>query len=115
MRRTTNNGSLPFELIILVGDYDLARQGELQQEFAAARSLELAVIDMRCVTFLDSTALTELPSLKNQLTGPAIVRIVGAPAHICKLFHSTGLDKTFDLHDSFATASVPFLSLVPDR
>lgn len=97
------------------GDYDLARQPELKSQLAAARPLELAVVDMRDVTFLDSTALTELITLKKQMMGRATVRIIGAPAPIRKLLHSTGLDKLFDLHESYASAMVPFLSLVPDR
>lgn len=115
MRRIANDGSLLFELIVLNGDYDLARGPELRDLFAAAHSLELAVLDMREVTFFDSTALTELIGLKKQMATPATVRIIGAPAHIRRLFHSTGLNKLFELHESYVSAKVPFLSLVPDR
>ena len=104
---------ITFATIVLQGRYDRARQQELQSQLSAAFSLELALLDVRDVTFLDSLSLTELIKLKDQMAHPAVIRIVGAMPHIRKLFDITGLSKLFEMHDSLAAAAAPVLSLAP--
>jgi len=95
-------------LIVLHGEYDLARQQELRHGFAASPLFEVVQIDMRDVTSIDATALSEFVRLKERMWGFGTVRIIGATPHICRLFHITGLDVRFEMHDSFRNAAVPF-------
>jgi len=96
-----------FALIALQGEYDLARQPELRSQLAAGTGFELVLLDLHDVTFIDATALTEFIRLKKQLAGPAVVRVFGVTPHIRKLFHVTGLNTRFEIHDSLLSACRP--------
>lgn len=113
MPTTTKPRSPTFALILLDGEYHLARQKELWSQLSAAASLELALLDMHDVTFLDTAALAEFIRLRKRMASPAIVRIVSARSHIRRLFDITGLSKMFEFHDSFASAVVPLPSGAP--
>lgn len=110
---TTKRRSPNSTVIVLDGDYDLARQEELRHEFAAMTLFEVVQIDMRKVISIDATALAEFVRLKERMLGFGIVRIVGATPHVQRLFHITGLDTQFEMHDSLGSATVSFLSSAP--
>ena len=102
-------------LIVLHGEYDIARRVELRSQLAPVTALKLVLLDMRDVSFIDATALWEIVNLKRRMASPAIVRIIGATPHISKIFQLTGLSEVLELHDSFASASEGFLSLATSR
>ena len=95
-----------FALIALEGEYDLSRQVELRTQLDAASLLEVALLDMRHVTSIDGTTLTELIKLRERMPGQAVIRIFGASAAIRRLFHNTGLDRRFEMYDSFSDTSL---------
>jgi anti-anti-sigma factor len=75
--------------------------------------MKLVLLDMRDVSFIDSSALGEIVSLKRRMASPGVVRIIGATPQITKVLHLTGVSKVLELHNSFASACVGFLSLAP--
>jgi anti-anti-sigma factor len=102
-------------LIVLQGEYDLARREDLRSQLGPGTALNLVLLDMRDVTFLDATALGEIVSLRRRMASPAVVRIIGATPHIRKIFDLTGVSTVFEMHDSFASACEGFLSVAPSR
>lgn len=83
----------------LFGDFDFSRKGELEQLLAAAAKADLAVIDLRDVSYLDSSVLTSLMGLKKRLDShpqPGIVRIVGANESLRRIFTICGLERYFE-------------------
>jgi len=96
--------SAQYALIRLQGEYDIARQEELRCQLAPAHVAPIALLDMRDVTFMDASALTQLIRLKRQMPDPAVVRMVGVLPDIRRLLDITGLAKTFEIHDTLAGA-----------
>ena len=86
----------------VAGEVDLANAHELAQVGLAAlaeRALTVTV-DMRDVTFLDSTGLAALVTINNQAQQDGATLVVrNAPPRILHLFAVTGLDKVFTFVD----------------
>jgi anti-anti-sigma factor len=107
---TTSTGLPPspsFALVDLHGEYDLTRQLELRAQLAAGAGFELVLLDMNDVTFIDATALTEFIRLKSKMAGSAVIRLFGLTPPIRKVFHVTGLNARFEIHDSLVSACRP--------
>lgn len=94
-----------FALIALEGEYDLSRRDELRSQLDAAALLDLALLDMRHVTSIDATGLGELIKLRQRMPEFSVIRVIGASQAIRRLFHNTGLDGRFEMHDSFSDTS----------
>jgi anti-sigma B factor antagonist len=86
----------------LDGEFDLSAADRVEE---ALRSLEaerpaVVVIDLRGVTFLDSTGLRTITSADARARdGDYELRIVRAPEAVQKLLHVTGMDKILPLVD----------------
>jgi anti-sigma B factor antagonist len=83
----------------VVGEIDLATAPQLQSAFddlAPDTSLKL-VLDLRDVTFLDSTGVGVLINGRRQLSGEGAMRIVSTQTSIIKLFALTGLTEVFPI------------------
>jgi anti-anti-sigma factor len=91
-----------FALITLEGEYDLSRRDELRSQLDAATLRDVALLDMRHVTLIDAAGLGELIKLRERMADPAVIRVIGASRSIRTLFHNTGLDLRFEMHDSFS-------------
>lgn|GEM_PF-1306459 len=99
MTRTPNGAGDEPVLIELSGEYDLARRDELEQQLSSAYTAAIAVIDLRDVTYIDSTALACLIRLKKRMTehGPAIVQLRSVQPQVFRVFELTQLDKVFEV------------------
>jgi len=91
-------------LIVLHGDYDIARRHELRVQLEPASSMRLVLLDMRKVTYMEARALAEVIALKRRMPGPAVVRMIGVLPNIRRLLDITGLLKIFELHDTLTNA-----------
>jgi len=83
-----------YHRITLSGEYDIARKGELSEAFAGVVNGAPVVIDMTTVTYVDSTFLSELASMRLRLEHRPIT-LIGAGPNILRLFHLTKLDRFF--------------------
>jgi anti-anti-sigma factor len=73
---------------------------QLKKALKPLESVDLAVVDVSQLTYLDSTILGGLVGLRKAmaLNGKAgLVHIIGASSHIRRLFEVTGLATIFDL------------------
>jgi anti-sigma B factor antagonist len=93
----------PSTTLVVSGEVDLANAHEVAQAgLAALADGTLTVtVDMRDVTFLDSTGLAALVTINNQAQQDgATVVLSHAPPRIVHLLAVTGLDKIFTIADS---------------
>jgi anti-anti-sigma factor len=86
----------PKHLVRLAGDYDLTRKDELAAVFAQLDDSREIVIDMRDVTYLDSTVLRELAALhvKNPQRS---VSLLGVEEPIRRILSIVGFDRILDI------------------
>jgi anti-anti-sigma factor len=80
--------------IALHGEYDLARREELSSALAAMTSGAPVTIDMRQVTYIDSTFLTEVTAMRlRRVERP--VALLGVTPNIARIFVLAKLDRFF--------------------
>jgi len=96
----------PVGIVVLKGEYDIARREELLAEFQAIPACDIAIIDMRQVTHLDTTALRCFVELEKRLrqSGPGIVRIVGLTSRLYRLFEIAELHYDFEFFEAISDA-----------
>jgi anti-sigma B factor antagonist len=96
---TTTDGSGP-TVVHVGGEIDVYTAPALRRELdnqinAGCKDL---VVDLRNVTFMDSTGLGVLVGrLKLIRTQGGIMRVLGATERVLKVFTITGLDRVFDI------------------
>lgn len=90
----------------LSGEYDLYRQDELDRALGKLYASEAAVLDMREVTYIDSTALGCLIRLKKRMAenGSGTVRLVGPQPNVRRVLELTRLGEIFEIHESLSGA-----------
>jgi anti-anti-sigma regulatory factor len=81
----------------LEGDWDLSRSEELDSLFSALRSDEPAVIDMSRATYIDSTVLHRLASVRQRFNGHQITVVANGP--VSRLLRIVDFDKMFRVVD----------------
>jgi anti-sigma B factor antagonist len=94
-------------VVSVSGELDLHTVGRLEAELqqATAHGAERIVVDLACVTFMDSTALGALVRAQRQLDLAAgELALVSADPRIVRLFAITGLDQVMRLHTSLQRA-----------
>jgi anti-anti-sigma factor len=96
----------PVVIIALQGDYDITRPERMLSELHAIPTCDIAIVDMREVTHLDTTALTCFIQLRNRLrqSGRGIVRIVGLRPSLYRLYESTNLHHIFEAFETISDA-----------
>lgn len=96
----------PITIITLRGEYDISRREELRAAFDAIPECEVAVIDMRRVTHIDTTVLTAFIRLRKRLllNGPGIVRIVGLKSSLYRLYQIAELNHIFEVFETVREA-----------
>jgi anti-sigma B factor antagonist len=94
-------------VVVPVGEVDLVTVHEVRSNLRdAAAETRRVVLDLRQVTFMDSSGLrllVEAQQLADQ-SGFALA-VVRGPASLERLFEVTGLDARLDLHDDPAQAA----------
>ena len=97
----------PTTVLVPVGEVDLVTVDTVRANLLdAAREARRVVLDLRQVTFMDSSGLrllVEAQQLAEQ-DGFAFA-VVRGPASLERLFEVTGLDRRLDLHDDPAQAA----------
>lgn len=85
----------------LTGEYDISRREELEEQLAAAHDADVAVLDLREVPYLDSSALSCFIKLRKRMMerGPGILRIAGANPQVRRIFTLTNLDRIFRIEE----------------
>jgi len=103
-------------IIALQGEYDIARREELLSELHAIPSCDIAIIDMREVTHLDTTVLASFIRLRKRLrqSGRGIVRIVGLSPELYRLFEITELHYDFEFFETIIDAMCEYGYTVND-
>jgi anti-anti-sigma factor len=80
--------------IELSGEYDLARKQEVAALFAAVNGKASITIDMREVTYVDSTFLNELVTMRLRLQERSVT-LVGARPNVVRVLRLAKLDRFF--------------------
>ena len=85
------------ERVVLSGEIDITTQEALVQALETIRACDLAVIDLRAVTYIDSSGLSALIAFKRRLraTCAADVKLVLADPRMVRLIKVCGFDKLF--------------------
>lgn len=86
--------------IVLEGEFDISNTEELTRLLDAGAPGDDVVIDCSRLEYIDSSGLAQLFKLyqKIESTGGAVY-LIGASAHIRKLFALTRLDSVFKFRD----------------
>lgn len=85
--------SLEENRLELEGEWDLDRRAELDSLFARLRPGTQAVIDMRRLTYLDSTVLNKLAALQQRLD--CQITLLGPSPQIYRILCLVSFDKLF--------------------
>ena len=108
--------AVTLKTIKLAGDLDFSRKAEIESLLADAHYVDIAVLDVQEVEYLDSSTLGCIVSLKNAMrkNGTAgVIRLAGANHSIVRIFEICGLDKSFELYDSLLRAQNGAKTLAP--
>ena len=89
----------PDHHIELTGEYDIARKGELSAAFAAVANGQPVTIDMRQVSYVDSTFLGELAAMRIRPI-ERTVTLVGVQPNVARILRIAKLDRFFGFRDS---------------
>ena len=82
-------------MVKLSGDLDIEMLPRATKLLGALDDADIAVIDMRSVTYLDSAALGMLMAARQRIfTGGGELRIVSADPRLKRLLAVTGIDKS---------------------
>lgn len=87
-----------YQHIELEGEYDLARKEELASHLGSLLESAPVTIDMRNVTYVDSTFLGELASLRVRLENQPVT-LLGAQPNVKRVLAITKLDRFFTFSD----------------
>lgn len=82
--------------IELEGEYDLTRKDEIASMFGCINGEASVVIDMAKVTYMDSTVLKELATLRLR-DASRLIRVAGPNQHIRRLLRLVSFDKLFEI------------------
>ncbi len=86
--------------IELEGEYDISNVDELTRLLKTGENGEDVVIDCSQLEYIDSTGLTQLFKLHQQIEhSGGVVYLTGTNPHIRKLFSVTRLDTVFKFRD----------------
>lgn len=85
-------GSYHFEL---AGEYDLARKPEVAELFGTVSNGSPVTIDMRHVTYVDSSFLSELVAMRLRAAERSVT-LIGAKPNIERVMRIAKLDRLFD-------------------
>ncbi|SFP02742.1 MULTISPECIES: STAS domain-containing protein [Actinomadura] len=99
-------------LVRVKGDIDVVSRTRFEETlFEVVESGEPMVVDMREVTFCDSTGLNAIVAA-NRRAGErgTHIALVALPPRVQRVFRITGLDKFIPIHDTLREAIVAFPS-----
>jgi anti-anti-sigma factor len=85
-------------VMVFNGEYDLTSKSQLREAFSFVADVERAVLDFNDVTYLDSTALSELTLLHKSRSAAGLdpVTIVTSNGNILRLFEIVDMRQFFN-------------------
>jgi anti-anti-sigma factor len=89
------------------GDLDYTGDDRIAAALAPLANAQLAVVDLREVTFADSSFINQVVVLRNRLARsgkPFAVRLVGARPNLRRSFQLTHLEDIVEFYDSLDAA-----------
>lgn len=89
-----NGVSSSHHKITLSGEYDIARKHELATVFASIGNGDPVTVDMSDVTYVDSTFLHELSSMRLRCQERPVT-LVGVQANVARILEISKLDRFF--------------------
>jgi anti-anti-sigma factor len=97
--RTITSGTI----VALNGEFDLAQRSRVLDAFEAVASEPLVIIDLEQTQYIDSTMLSCLVRLRNDISERAGALALSGPKPIIRrLFNVAGLASLFDIQDGIA-------------
>ncbi|MES9538089.1 MULTISPECIES: STAS domain-containing protein [unclassified Actinomadura] len=102
-------------LVRVKGDIDVVSRARFEEAlFEAVETGEPMVVDMREVTFCDSTGLNAIVAA-NRRAGErgTHLALVALPPRVQRVFRITGIDKFIPIHDTLREAIGAFPSTTP--
>ena len=91
------------KVVKLDGDLDFSRKALIASRLAEADNMDIAIVDVAGVSYIDSSCLSALALQKKRMHEngtAAILRIAGASQSLRRIFEICGLDKSFELYPS---------------
>jgi anti-sigma B factor antagonist len=99
----TNRKDVEGTIVALNGEFDLAQQHRVNDAFNAAAEHAFVVIDLARAQYVDSTVLSCLIRLRNELIDRGGTLVLAGPRPmIRRLLDIAGLTGMFDIHASVA-------------
>ena len=84
--------------IVLRGEFDLSSEKQLATLLRPAEQADQAIIDMAHLTYIDSTGLGCLISLKKRLGAHGgVVQLINVHPNVCKILTICKLDQLFEI------------------
>lgn len=100
----------------MTGEYDLCNQDELVRVLSVAENVDVAIIDLAQVTFMDSSAIACLVRLRKAMKRNghgAIVRLINVRHSLARVFSICGLESSFDIQESSQVIPAPGADFAP--
>ena len=92
-------------MVKLSGDLDIAVLPNATKQLRALDTADVAVIDMRSVTYIDSAALGMLVAARDRvISSGGSLRIVSADKRVKRLLTVTGIDKSVSVYEELQDA-----------
>jgi anti-anti-sigma factor len=95
------------KVVKLDGDLDFSRKDQVAALLAEADNIDIAIVDLAGVSYIDSSCLSCLALQKKRMHEngtAAILRIAGASESLRRIFEICGLDRTFEFYPSLEHA-----------
>jgi anti-sigma B factor antagonist len=101
--QVTDRGIIHGTIVALDGEFDLAQRHRILDAFAAVSNESLVVVDLERAGYIDSTVLSSLIRMRNEITERGGALIVTTPRPMVKrLFEIAGLNEVFDIRSTLA-------------
>jgi anti-sigma B factor antagonist len=99
----TNRESVEAAIVALDGEFDLAQRHRISDAFDCVANDSLVVIDLERARYIDSTVLSCLIRLRNELTERGGTLVLAAPRPMVRrLLEIAGLSELFDIRSTVA-------------
>lgn len=90
-------------IVALDGEFDLAQRHRISSAFEAVSDEPLVVVDLERARYIDSTVLSSLIRLRNDVSDRGGTMIVTSPQPtVARLFAVAGLNELFDVRSTVA-------------
>ena len=101
--QVTDRGIVHGTIVALDGEFDLAQRHRILDAFAAVSNESLVIVDLERAGYIDSTVLSSLIRLRNEITERSGALIVTSPnPKVKRLFEIAGLNEVFEVRSTLA-------------